>query len=157
MNKVNLIEAGLEVGDTVWFLDGTTKVVKETNSNNCDYPIGLDSNHRYTKYGELMMRGSSGVNIFLAPVTLEIPTKKPETDWSKVFTLDKPFMVRYNGSCWCFGYAVVYLQTASSPFFVVDEGKTTHGGEGIEGFEQARKLTKQELEERNLPSDIYEN
>jgi len=156
MKKVNLIEAGLEVGDTVWFLDGTTKVVKEADSNNCDYPIRLDSNHRYTKYGELMRRGSSGVNIFLAPVTLEIPTKKPETDWSKVFTLDKPFMVRDSGS-WGFGYAVVYLKQAPYQFHVVDDGNTSQAGAEVIGFKQTRKLTKQELEERNLPLDIYEN
>ena len=157
MNRVNLIEAGLEVGDTVWFLNGTTKEVAAIYADSCDYPIKLHGNVRYTKDGCLMLGGQSGVNIFLAPVTLDIPTKKPEPDWSKIFTLDKPFMVSDHGNCWDFGYAVVYLQTASSPFFVVEGGLTTQGGRDIEGFKQARKLTKQELEERNLPSDIYEN
>ena len=157
MKKVNLIEAGLEVGDTVYFLDGTTKVVTEIESIHSDYPISLEGGEDYTEYGELLDNGTSGVNIFLAPVTLEIPTKKPEPDWLKVFTLDKPFMVRdWNDGDWCFSYAMCYVPRSSHPFKTFCEGLTQLRATHTNCFRQVRKLTLEELEERNLPKDIYE-
>lgn len=152
MKKVNLLEAGLKVGDTVYRIGAEPIIVVDINDSN--FPIHCSDGVRYNKFGCPSFVIETGVSIFLSPPDFEIPTTKPELDWAKIFTVDKPFMVKDKESEeWKMAFALTYLGCAEYPFYCLDDGKKR---ENAEWFKLCRKLTPEELKRHGFDADVYE-
>ena len=147
MKLVNLLEAGLQVGDKVWnnkfqewfeYLGGFRDELHLKNTNNKS--IYVD------KFGRC--NGGKFPSVMLDKPDWELPTKKPEPNWAEVFTLDKPFMVKdKKDQDWHIAYACCYMPSASLPFLVFSDrmsSELARGAGSIDCFRYARELTPEE-------------
>ena len=153
MKLVNLIEAGLQVGDWVWCHSrqcfGQVKRVSVLKSTT--YPISVEFNDEdapevvdYTKDGRQHF-ADKVPDIFLDKLDFEIPTTKPEPDYAKEFVTNTPWMVRdLPTSEWFFRRAAVYCKGAGHPFYTFT--KTFKGKDAmlLTPWQYARKLTVDE-------------
>lgn len=149
MKLVNLLEAGLQVGDKVWHNDLQAWQTVTEIDERLGYPISTGSNNLKRSF---TVKGAVLPDVF--PVIMldkpdwELPTKKPEPDWAKIFTLDKPFMVR-DSECesWELRYALKYKPDGIGDFKVFSDGWNSDTATEISFFNYARELTLEERKE----------
>ena len=84
------------------------------------------------------------------------PLPDSEPDWAKIFTVDKPFMVRdCENSEWKLGFAMAYLKMAKHPFYCFGGGASANCAKYSDQFKHCRKLTPEELEQYGFAADVY--
>lgn len=147
MKHVNLLEAGVVKGDTLWNCIIGEFVKVEDIDTSSPRPIKIDGG-QYTATGHI----STDVNdealpfITLDKINVTIPCIKPEPDWGNILKINMPIMVKdAEDNEWQLAFSTgVFMPNADFRFVAFNDGTNIENATFTMAWKYCRQLTNDE-------------